>query len=76
MFYIILVIEAKRYESVRNEIVIFSNDVVLVLLDLIYFSMVGVNVLGSLNVSQILAKKMIDNNIRGSIVNISSEVYT
>jgi len=36
--------------------------------------MVGVNVMAPLNISQIVAAKMIEKNIPGSIVNISSEV--
>lgn len=40
--------------------------------NLIYRS-VSVNVKAILNVSQVLAKKMIENNIKGSIVNISSQ---
>jgi len=36
--------------------------------------MIDVNVLAPLNISQIIAAKMIENNIHGSIVNISSEV--
>lgn len=33
----------------------------------------AVNVKSILNISQIVAKKMVDNNIKGSIVNISSQ---
>jgi len=36
--------------------------------------MIGVNVMAPLNISQIVAAKMIENKIQGSIVNISSEV--
>jgi len=36
--------------------------------------MIGVNVLAPLNISQIVAAKMIESKIQGSIVNISSEV--
>lgn len=33
----------------------------------------ALNVRATLNVSQIVAKKMIENNLKGSIVNISSQ---
>lgn len=40
---------------------------------MLFYRSMAVNVKSILNISQIVAKKMVDNNIKGSIVNISSQ---